>query len=60
MKKNSKMMTIFDTLFIMVLCFATLLSAMIMKGKSVGAMNYSINWLSFGLTIDITSLYGIC
>lgn len=58
-KKKSVLLTVFDTLFIMMLCFATLLSTMLMKGKSDGIMDYSINWRSLGLTLGALISYMI-
>lgn len=56
-KRNKMLMNIFDTLFIMILCFGTLLTAMLMKEKSTGVMDYSINIKTFALTIGGLLLY---
>lgn len=50
-KGNSILLELFDTLFIMILCFGTLLSAMLMKGEVIGGMKYSIDFKSFIITI---------
>lgn len=57
MTKNSLLLNVFDTLFIMILCFATLLSAMLLKGKSNGVMDYSIDWITFGVTLSALVIY---
>lgn len=57
LKNQSFVMTVFDTLFIMILCFATLLSSMIMKGDLVGLVDYSINWQTFSLTLLLLVVY---
>jgi len=57
--KNSMFLAVFDTVFIMILCFATLLSAMLMKGKSDGLMDYSINWITLGVTFSALVAYMI-
>ena len=44
MKQTNIFMIIFDTMFIMLLCFATLLTAMLMKGHSLGGLDYHINY----------------
>ncbi len=55
-KTNSRFMEIFDVLFIMILCFATLLSTMLMRGKvlvgsgSGGGMVYAFSIGTFLLT----------
>ena len=56
-KTNNMLMNIFDTLFIMILCFGTLLTAMLMKEKSTGVMDYTINIKTFALTIGGLVLY---
>lgn len=56
-KKHTFLMGIFDVLFIMILCFATLLTTMLMQGGVlVGAdgtsgMHYTFDLLSFSLVI---------
>ena len=49
------LLEIFDALFIMLLCFATLFSAMLLKGDSLQGMQYSINANTLGIT-----LIGLC
>ena len=56
-KTSNMLMNIFDTLFIMILCFGTLLTAMLMKEKSTGVMDYTINIKTFALTIGGLVLY---
>lgn len=41
----------FDILFIMILCFATLLSAMLLKSEAGVVMDYSINMTTLAITI---------
>ena len=57
--KNYKrfMMETFDILFVMVLCFMTLLSAMLMKGKSTQAFEYLLNPVSFFVTLTVLGSY---
>ncbi len=56
-KKTNIFMMIFDTMFIMVLCFATLLTAMLMKGDSIGGLDYHINCLTFGIMVIALMIY---
>ena len=43
-KKKSKLLAeIFDSMFIMILCFATLLTSMLMQGET-GELSYFINY----------------
>lgn len=44
-----------DSMFIMVLCFATLLTAMLMSGNTSGELSYAINFKTLGIVI--TSLF---
>lgn len=48
---------IFDSLFIMIICFATLLTAMLLKGKSVGIAGYVVDIPSLALTVVGLILY---
>jgi hypothetical protein len=48
---------IFDTMFVMLLCFGTLLTAMIMDKSEIGSTNYSISPLTFSATVIIVILY---
>lgn len=50
-------MMVFDTFFILVLCFATLLTAMLMKGDSMGGLNYHVNYLTFGVMLIALLIY---
>jgi len=51
MKVNNVFLEIFDSLFIMILCFGTLLTAMLLKGDTAGTLKYSISFDSFIITI---------
>ncbi|MBC3887715.1 hypothetical protein GH810_05270 [Acetobacterium paludosum] len=42
---------IFDSLFIMILCFSTLLSAMLLKNKSMTGIDYTIYSKTFFVTV---------
>lgn len=50
-KKNNILLEAFDALFIMLLCFGTLLSAMLMQGKAISGMKYSINFTTLFITL---------
>jgi hypothetical protein len=41
----------------MLLCFATLLTAMLMKGHSMGGLNYHVNYLTFGIMVITLLIY---
>lgn len=56
-KKSNVFLEIFDALFIMVLCFATLLTVMIIKKDEIVVTNYSIDVISFVITIMSVILY---
>jgi len=56
-EKTNIFMMVFDTMFIMLLCFATLLTAMLMKGHSMGGLNYHINYLTFGIMVIALMIY---
>lgn len=60
-KRQDKKSEIFDILFIMILCFATLLTTMIIQGGVIvggdGGMSYVIKFPSFILTIGGLMLY---
>lgn len=55
--RSNIFLEIFDTLFVMLLCFGTLLTAMIMGNSEIGSTNYSINPLTFSATVIIVILY---
>jgi len=57
MKQTNIFMIVFDTMFIMLLCFATLLTAMLMKGHSMGGMDYHINYLTLGIMVIALLIY---
>lgn len=56
-EKSNIFVIVFDTMFIMLLCFATLLTAMLMKGDSMGGLNYHINILTFGIMVISLMIY---
>ena len=56
-EKKNILTEVFDTFFILIICFATLLSAMVMKGKVVSGMEYSIHPIAFAITIAGLLLY---
>ena len=56
-KKGNMFWEAFDALFIMLLCFATLLSAMLMKGGSLEVVKYTINYITLGITLFGLLLY---
>ena len=49
----NRLVLIFDILFIMILCFVTLLAVMLLQGKIV--VDYNINFITLGLVV-ITSV----
>ncbi|HEY3423412.1 MAG TPA: hypothetical protein VGL27_01345 [Negativicutes bacterium] len=61
--KQNVFLMVFDVIFIMVLCFATLLSTMLMRGKvivgsgSTGNFEYSFDVTSFIITIGFLAIY---
>ena len=57
MKQTNIFMIVFDTMFIMLLCFATLLTAMLMKGHSMRGLDYHINYLTFGIMVIALLIY---
>ncbi|MDF2678593.1 MAG: hypothetical protein K0Q97_2946 [Bacillota bacterium] len=56
-KKNTILIETFDALFIMLLCFGTLLSAMLMKGNSEGGISYIIDFKTIVITIAVIIVY---
>ena len=56
-KKRNWMYEAFDILFVMILCFATLLSAMLIKGDSPLNMEYAIKPATFVLTFGAVMVY---
>ncbi|SHJ55465.1 hypothetical protein SAMN02745751_02828 [Dethiosulfatibacter aminovorans DSM 17477] len=60
-EKQSRKSVIFDTLFIMMLCFATLLTTMVIQGGVIvggeGSLSYSIKLPSFVLTMGGLFVY---
>ena len=62
-EKQSNKSVIFDTLFIMMLCFATLLTTMVLQGGVIvggeGGLSYIIKWPSFILTMGGVALYTV-
>ncbi len=55
--QSNLFMMVFDTFFILLLCFATLLTAMLMKGDSMGGLNYHVNYLTFGIMVIALLIY---
>lgn len=55
--KKNFWIELMDSMFIMVLCFATLLTAMLMSGKSSGALNYGIDFKTLGIVIVSLGIY---
>ena len=45
-KKTNLFIQVTDIFFIMALCFGTLLTAMIFKGKTIVEIDYSVYWLT--------------
>jgi hypothetical protein len=62
-EKQNKKSVVFDTLFIMMLCFATLLTTMVIQGGVIvggeGGLSYVIKWPSFILTMGGVALYTV-
>ena len=60
---SSRLVEVFDILFIMLLCFATLLVTMLMRGKGLvgsgsgGGLDYSFKLGSFSVTAGFLLLY---
>lgn len=60
---SSRLVEVFDILFIMLLCFVTLLATMLMRGKvlvgsgSGGGLDYSFKLGSFSITAGFLLLY---
>lgn len=62
-EKQGKKSVVFDTLFIMMLCFATLLTTMLVQGGVIvggeGGLSYIVKWPSFILTMSGVILYTV-
>ena len=61
-KSNSKFLIIFDIVFIMALCFSTLLTTMIFQGGVIvggdsKGLSYIIKWPSFIITMGGLVIY---
>lgn len=60
-EKQSNKSVVFDTLFIMMLCFATLLTTMVLQGGVIvggqGGLSYDIKWPSLIITMGGVALY---
>ena len=56
-KKNNPWFVLFDTLFVMLLCFATLLTAMLLKGETGAGMSYLLDYPTLGITFGALALY---
>jgi len=55
--KKNLWIELMDSMFIMVLCFATLLTAMLMSGKSSGELNYAIDFKTLGIVVTSLLVY---
>ena len=56
-KNRNCLQEAFDILFIMILCFATLLSAMLIKGSNPLQMEYIIKPATFIMTVGSIGIY---
>lgn len=62
-ERSNFLVEIFDILFVMVLCFVTLLTTMLMRGKVIvgsgsgGGLTYSFNFASFAFTASFLAIY---
>ncbi|BCS98713.1 hypothetical protein DSLASN_43450 [Desulfoluna limicola] len=56
-EKATPWLVLFDTLFVMLLCFATLLSAMVFTGKSGAGIRYLLDLPTLGITIGALAVY---
>ncbi|SCZ81011.1 hypothetical protein [Acidaminobacter hydrogenoformans] len=56
-EKKNFWVELMDSMFIMVLCFATLLTAMLMSGKSDGALSYGVDFKTLGLVCVSLVIY---
>lgn len=55
--KARMIMEVFDTMVIMILCFGTLFSAMILKGSAIEEVKYCIDFCTFSITILLLLVY---
>lgn len=56
-KKGNIFVEIFDAMFIMLLCFGTLLSAMLMQMHAAAGMKYNFSLLTFGIMVICLMIY---
>jgi len=56
-KKGNIFLEIFDAMFIMLLCFGTLLSAMLMQMNAAVGMKYHLNYITFGIMLICLMIY---
>lgn len=60
-RKEEIFSVVFDTLFIMILCFATLLTTMVLQGGVIvggeAGLKYIIKWPSFIMTLGGLLIY---
>ncbi|MFT5874589.1 MAG: hypothetical protein ACI8WT_003559 [Clostridium sp.] len=56
-KKSNVLLETFDAIFIMLLCFGTLLTAMIITKDEIVVTNYSIDLIPFIITVMTVVLY---
>ena len=55
--KSGVFQEIFDSVFIMIICFATLLSAMLLKGKTVGVAGYVVDIPTLAIAVAGLVIY---
>lgn len=56
-KKKKLLSEIFDSFFIMIICFATLLTAMLLKGNVMNEAVYRVDGLTLGILILSLIIY---
>ncbi len=56
-KKKKLLSEIFDSFFIMIICFATLLTAMLLKGNVMNEAVYRVDWLTLGILVLSLIIY---
>lgn len=56
-RKNNPWLVLFDTLFVMLLCFATLLAAMFFKEDGGAGIRYLLDYPTLGLTFGALAIY---
>ena len=56
-KKKKLLSEIFDSFFIMIICFATLLTAMLLKGNVMNEAVYRVDGLTLGILVLSLIIY---